>query len=238
MSELEVGGMLGDGRLYRTAQAAVADRLRRAVLSGMLAPGSRLLQADVAAEMKTSTTPVREAMRELAGEGLLDLDPHRGVVVHQGGDAELRELYNVRMLLEPVAIAATVANITPAQLDRAQRILDQMERETDFAEWAILNQTFHGLLAEASRLEIITSILKKLRNLSSLYVASSIHRSPDRISTGNAEHRALLDACRAGDAARAQELELTHLRHTVEMGGERLPVPAEFTEALPSTPQP
>jgi DNA-binding GntR family transcriptional regulator len=188
--------------------------------------------------MKTSTTRVGVALRELAGEGLLDLDPHRGVVVHQGGDAELRELYQVRMLLEPVAIAATVANITPAQLERAERILDQMERETDFAEWAILNQTFHGLLAEASGLEIITSILKKLRNLSSLYVASSIHRSPDRISTGNTEHRALLDACRAGDAGRAQEAELTHLRHTVEMSGERLPVPAGFTEAMSKSASP
>jgi DNA-binding GntR family transcriptional regulator len=180
-----------------------------------------LLQAVVAEEMHTSTTPVREAMRELAGEGLLDLDPHRGVVVHECTADELAELYRVRMLLEPVAIAATVENITPDELDAAERIVDRMEGEADAAEWAILNVSLHSMLAEASRLQIVTSILKKLRNLSALYVASSVHVFPDRIATGNHEHRALLEACRSRDIGRATEIELTHLRHTLEIGGEQ-----------------
>jgi DNA-binding GntR family transcriptional regulator len=224
MAERLAMGLADTSQPYRTAQAAVAERLRRAVLSGQLKPGLRLLQADVAAEMRTSTTPVREAMRELAGEGLLDLDPHRGVVVHRSEMSELKELYQVRMLLEPVAIGATVEHITPEQLDSAEKLLERMEREPDFAEWAILNQAFHSLLAEASGLHISTSILVKLRNLSSLYIASSLHRFPERIATGNAEHRALLEACRVGDAAQAQEIELMHLRHTLDIGG------AQFAE--------
>jgi DNA-binding GntR family transcriptional regulator len=160
-------------------------------------------------------------MRELAGEGLLDLDPHRGVVVHECKAAELAELYRVRMLLEPVAIAATVENITEPELAAVERLVERMEREVDAAEWAILNVSLHSMLAEASRLEIVTSILKKLRNLSALYVASSVHVFPDRIATGNREHRALLEACRSRDVARATEIELTHLRHTLEIGGEQ-----------------
>ena len=213
---------LGSAPPYRTAQAAVADRLGRAVLSGQLPPGSRLLQAVVAEEMRTSTTPVREAMRELASEGLLDLDPHRGVVVHECDSAELEELYQVRMLLEPVAIEATVENVTPDELDAIERIVDRMDQEADVAEWAILNVSLHSMLAEASRLQIVTSILQKLRNLSALYVATSLHRLPDRVATGNREHRALLEACRDRDVARAKEIELTHLRHTLEIGAEGL----------------
>jgi DNA-binding GntR family transcriptional regulator len=203
---------------YRTAQAVVADRLRRAVLSGQMQPGSRLLQAAIAADMRTSTTPVREAMRELAGEGLLDLDPHRGVVVHQPSVGELQEIYQIRSLLEPVAIAATVANITPEQVVVAEQLLDQMERQTDIAEWALLNATYHSVLAEASALPILTSMLEKLRNLSTLYVASFMDHHPDRIREAKEEHRALLDACKAGDVQRAQELEVVHLQHTLIIG--------------------
>jgi DNA-binding GntR family transcriptional regulator len=203
---------------YRTAQAVVADRLRRAVLSGQMPPGSRLLQAVVAAEMRTSTTPVREAMRELAGEGLLDLDPHRGVVVHQPSVGELQEIYRIRSLLEPVAIAATVENITPEQLLLAEQVLDLMERQTDIAEWALLNATYHSILAEASGLPILTSMLEKLRNLSTLYIAAFVESHPDRIQEANKEHRALLEACKARDVGRAQELEVAHLEHTLVIG--------------------
>ena len=217
MGDLLTDGLLGRSPPYHTAQATVAERLRRAVLSGQLAPGSRLLQAAVAEDMKTSTTPVREALRELAGEGLLDLDPHRGVVVHQGRAEELEEVYRIRMLLEPVAIAWTIEHMTPDELAAAGRILDRMEREGDVAEWTLLNAAFHAVLAESSRSVILSSILRKLRNISAIYVASSL--TPDRIAVANVEHRALLVACADRNLSRAQEIEVSHLRHTLEVGG-------------------
>jgi DNA-binding GntR family transcriptional regulator len=203
---------------YRTAQAVVADRLRRAILSGQLAPGSRLLQSAIAEEMGTSTTPVREAVRELAGEGLLHVDPHRGVVVHQPRVDLLQEVYGIRLLLEPVAIAATVENITPGQLSAAKHILEEMDRESDPAEWAILNASYHSLLAEASRMPILTPLLEKLRNISTVYVASLLHLHPDVVRKAQAEHWALLEACKARDLAKAQELEIAHLQHVLVIG--------------------
>lgn len=207
---------------YRTAQAVVADRLRRAVLSGRLAPGSRLLQAAVATEMRMSTTPVREAMRELAGEGLLDLDPHRGVVVHQPSVTEFREVYRIRGLLEPTAIEATIGNITPAQIAAAERLLEQMEIEVDVTEWTILNAAYHSHLVEATGMPILTSLLEKLRNMSTLYIASVIHMHPEAVAKANSEHRAMLEACKAGDVRRAHEVEAEHLRHTLVMGEDQL----------------
>ncbi len=211
---------------YRTAQAVVADRLRHSVLSGQLPPGSRLLQAAVAEEMRTSTTPVREAMRELAGEGLLDLDPHRGVMVHSSSVAELQEIYEIRLLLEPVAITATIANMTPALLAAAESIVDRMESETDVTDWVMLNAAFHAVLAEATGMPILNSILMKLRNVSALYVASMLHRHPETIAPANKEHRALLKACKAGDTKRATETEIAHLRHTLILVEEQLTVSA------------
>jgi DNA-binding GntR family transcriptional regulator len=221
---------LGPAQDYPTAQAAVAERLRRSILSGRLPPGSRLLQAAVAEETRTSTTPVREAMRELAAEGLLDLDPHRGVVVHECKVRELEELYRLRMLLEPVAVEATVERITAGELVEAERILSAMEQENDVAEWVILNATFHSLLSDASRLPILTSILRRLRNLSTLYVAASLHPHSNRAKSSNQEHRAILEACRARDADRMKKMELAHLRHSAALGGMQFgsgSVPAE-----------
>lgn len=169
-----------------------------------------------------STTPVREAMRELAGEGLLDLDPHRGVVVHQPSVIEFQEVYRIRGLLEPVAIAATVENITSAQIASAERVLERMEIEADVAEWTILNAAFHSLLAEATGMPILTSILENLRNMSALYIASVIHLRPDAVVTANAEHRAMLEACKAGDVNKALTIEVDHLQHTLAIGEEQL----------------
>jgi DNA-binding GntR family transcriptional regulator len=156
-------------------------------------------------------------MRELAGEGLLDLDPHRGVMVHTSSVAELEEIYQIRSLLEPVAIAATVANLTAAQISIAEDYVERMEAEPDIAEWAMLNVAFHAVLAEAAGLPILSSILTKLRNVSALYVASMIHHHPENIGPANEEHRALLKACRDGDVEAAKATEVAHLRHTLAL---------------------
>jgi DNA-binding GntR family transcriptional regulator len=229
MANVTGPSVFGDPQPYRTAQAAVADRLRRAILSGHLPSGSRLLQATLARDMRTSTTPVREALRELAVEGLLDLDAHRGVVVHECRAEELDEIYRIRMLLEPVAIAATIDRVTDAELDEAERVVGMMEKEADVAEWAQLNARFHSLLTEASRLPILSSIVTKLRNLSTLYVAQSLLPHPDRLAAANREHRDIFEASRDRDVARAQEAELAHLRHTLEIGAEHLATSSDRT---------
>lgn len=180
------------------------------------------MQGQVATEMGTSTTPVREALRELATEGLLALDPHRGVLVQQCQVSELEEVYRIRMQLEPVAIAAAVEHITPTELAAVERLLDRLERETDLGEWVTLNAAFHSALGEATGLPILTSILQKLRNISTLYIASLLRRYPDRVEPANSEHRALLAAIKDRDVSRAQEIELAHLKHTLELGKEQL----------------
>ena len=207
---------------FRTAQAAVAEMLRSEILSGRLAPRTRLLQSEVAERFETSTTPVREALRQLVAEGLLDGDPHRGVIVHEISLEELEEIYEIRLRLEPLAIAGTVANITADEIATAVDLLAQMESRADPAEWTELNSRFHALIATASRRAQLTAILTNLRNLSALYIVHSLQGMPDRIQAGNEEHRGLVDAIKEKDVDRAQAIELEHLRHTLEIGKLRL----------------
>lgn len=203
---------------FRTAQAAVAEMLRGEILSGQIPPRTRLLQSEVAERFETSTTPVREALRQLVAEGLLDGDPHRGVIVHEITLEELTEIYEIRLHLEPLAIAATVANITAKQLDVLAELLDQMEAQEDRTAWTQLNGRFHAQLALASGRPRLTSMLTNLRNLSALYIVRSLIGMPERVAAGNLEHRQLLAAVRASDVEGAQAVELAHLRHTLEIG--------------------
>ena len=203
---------------HRTAQAVVAEMLRTEILSGRMPSRTRLLQSEIAERFATSTTPVREALRQLVGEGLLDGDPHRGVTVHEISLGELEEIYEIRLRLEPLAMEATVANITDDDLEAARSLIDAMEAEQDPAAWTELNARFHALLAGSSGRTRLSGILTSLRNLSALYIVRSLQGMPDRIRAGNHEHRQLVAAIEDGDVARAQELELLHLRHTLEIG--------------------
>lgn len=172
--------------------------------------------------MQTSTTPVREALRELAAEGLLHLDPHRGVLVHEPTDVELQEIYEIRGVLEPLSIRKTIKHISAEELETARRVHDQACAIDDPGEWALANRDFHAVLAEASRSPELSSILTNLRNRSTLYVAISLEGSPDHIAASNEQHHELLVACEDADEERAVEVVRRHLGQTVRLGHRQL----------------
>lgn len=223
MAEFSAAALPGlDLPTRRTAREVVALRLRMEILSGFLSPGQRLGYVELAERMKTSTTPVREAIWELAGDGLLDIDPHLGATVHQPTLDELHDIYEIRQLLEPLAISAACKNLTDDELSRAEQMVHQMDHPAEFGQWVILNLRFHEFLTQASRRQRLVEHLTKLRNVSSLYVARFMEAMPDHIERHNREHKKLLDALRARDVERAVEAELGHLRHVLEQGESQL----------------
>ncbi|MGH3501057.1 MAG: GntR family transcriptional regulator [Nocardioidaceae bacterium] len=199
----------------RTAHQFVRDTLRRAILSGTLGGGTRLVQADIAAQLKVSTTPVREALRDLAADGLVLFDPHRGAVVHELDVGEFVEVYQIRTALEPLAIRKAAQHITDQQLDAAGALQAKMDGEADPGAWTDLNRQFHSLLEEAARSPRLLSIVKSLRDTAAIYVGHSLKVEPDRMAEGNHEHRGLLDALRRRDADGASALLEEHLGATL-----------------------
>jgi DNA-binding GntR family transcriptional regulator len=207
-------------RVFRTAQEIVVERLRGRILAGELRPGDRLLQAELADEMQTSTTPVREALWELAGAGLLDVDPHRGVIVHVPTLDELTDIYDLRVLLEPLAISAAIDNITEDELRRAEEMIEEMVGDPDARAVAIHNTQFHEILVAASRRPRLTEILTRLNNVAMIYVVSNLYRMPGRVKKAIEEHRELLAACRARNKEEAKALMVAHLRGTLVLSQE------------------
>jgi DNA-binding GntR family transcriptional regulator len=110
-----------------TASTAVADRLRSEIQSGRVAPGSTLRQGDVAKRFGVSTTPVREAFHMLQAEGFLRKDPHRGAVVFRPTVEEMREVFEMRIVLEQLAISHAIRNITGEDLTELRELIEQLE---------------------------------------------------------------------------------------------------------------
>ena len=199
-----------------TAHESVHSTLRRAILGGTLPGGTRLVQADIASQLSVSTTPVREALRDLAAEGLVVFRPHVGAVVRELSLDELAELYEIRKAIEPVSIRRAASRITKRELDEALKLVREMESEKDPARWAELNWEFHTVLEQAANAPLVQSVLKSVQDIAAIYVAHSLILQPDRIASGNKEHRALLAALRRRDAEAAAKVLVHHLDSTLQ----------------------
>lgn len=199
-----------------TARRYVLDTLRAEILRGRHLRGDRLRQEEVAARLSVSTTPVREALRDLVGEGLIELDPHRGAVVRGLTLGELREIYELRIVLEPMLVARTVAGVTPAQLDRARAVQALLDEAPAPEQWAALNEAFHAVLHEGARESRLARLVDGLAKSAEPYVALSLRLAAALAAANNADHRAILDAYARGDADGAAAASAAHLARTLE----------------------
>jgi DNA-binding GntR family transcriptional regulator len=206
---------LDQGR--RTAHEFVRDSLRRAILRGDLGGGARLIQADLAATLNVSTTPVREALRDLATEGLITLDRHRGGVVRELNWSDMDEIRVIRRELEPLAIKLVVEHATEDDLVMADAIRTQMAKEKDLGNWVEMNTAFHRVFHRATQSRRLAEILHKFEESSAVYVAQAQRWHPEIRRKADADHHALIDAIRKRDAQSAIDVMTGHAAIAIEM---------------------
>lgn len=203
------------GQRFRTAHEYVLKTLRRAILTGSLPAGSRLVQQDLAAELDVSTTPVREALRDLAAEGLVMMDPHRGALVKALDVSEVREIYELRIALEPIMVRRVIHKITEQHLAKATELHKQMETTTDVAAWTDLNRRFHAVFSEPDRDSRLARILDGLSDSASVFVSLVLDAQLRSMAGANAEHKQLIEVYRARDEQAAVELTVQHHSETL-----------------------
>ncbi len=196
-----------------TAHVFVRETIRMGILNGLLAGGARLVQSDLAAQLEVSTTPVREALRDLASEGLIQIDPHRGGIVCQLDVDDVEEIYLIRQHLEPLAIELAAPNITPADIEVARGLHEAMSSAPDSAAWVELNRKFHMALCTPSNRPRLVATIQKLQDGSVMAVSSNIKVASSR-RQANREHGQLVDALEAGDVERATAVMLEHISHS------------------------
>ena len=188
----------------------VAEVLREAITTGHLRANQPLPQDEIAAQLEVSHIPVREALRQLQSEGLVTYQANRGAQVSSLAPDEIREIYEIRAILETAAIRRAVPLLDERDLGRAATTLDAAERSVDGAEWGTLDVEFHELiyrLDDRPRLrELIDGLLRRVDRYWLMHGLMLTHRE-----VFQREHRALLEAVRNRDAQAAADLLGNHL---------------------------
>jgi DNA-binding GntR family transcriptional regulator len=188
----------------------VAAVLREAITTGVLKANQPLPQDEIASDLRVSHIPVREALRQLQSEGLVTYQPNRGATVAALSPVEIREIYEIRAILETAAIRRATPRLSAERLARAALILDASERTQDGAEWGGLDVEFHEViydLDDRPRLrELIDGLLRRVDRYWLTHGLMLRYRELfDR------EHRALLEAIERRDADGASRLLERHL---------------------------
>ncbi len=218
---VQLGGLDNDaGGRGQTAHVYVRETIRTAILNGQLAGGTRLVQSDLAAQLNVSTTPVREALRDLASEGLIRIDPHHGGVVSELDADDLREVYQIRQRLEPLALEIAMPLITDEIVERCEALHKQMCDSPNSADWVNLNRQFHMTIYEASDQHRLVAMIGSLQDASVMAVSTRIQGLPAVRDEANNEHGDLIDALRDRDLERAQDVILHHLALSVRPTGD------------------
>ena len=195
----------------------VHGRVRDAILHGELEPGAIMSQVQLAQELGVSRTPLREALRLLQREGLVDAEPNRRVRVASISIADLEQLYTLRIVNEAFGIRLTVPQMTPADIAGLRELLAEMQRfgeQRDLDSWEVPHREFHRRLvrgAGARPLKLIEELSDHAERYRRAYFDVG---GPRAWNVGPGEHPPIVDACERGEAGEAAELLARHLSRT------------------------
>ncbi|MEL7151123.1 MAG: GntR family transcriptional regulator [Pseudomonadota bacterium] len=204
---------MGQGSSGWTAYEAMMQAIRR----GDYVPGARLREEEVAARLNLSRTPVREALRRLEAEGIVEHQPRSGAVVRQLSHAEVVELYEMRVVLERTAAEMAAKHGTEAEFDTLAALNRQIEAErSNPARAAAINQDFHRGLYLACRNRFLLDAARGLNN-ALLLLGPTTFTDEGRIDLVVRQHAAIIEALDAGDAEAAGAAAEAHLQASLRV---------------------
>lgn len=179
-------------------------------MEGDLPPGARLNQAELAGQLSVSRIPVRDALHQLAAEGLVQLNRRSSATVTGLTIADLQELYELREAIEPLATRLGMPNVGRAHLLQMRQWAETMEATTDPAVWLRANTEFHALIyRQAIRprmIDLVENLRQQVERYTRLYL--TIAEAQRHLA---AEHRGILEAAQRGDPREVEELTRRHL---------------------------
>jgi DNA-binding GntR family transcriptional regulator len=199
--------------------AQAYSKLRALILDGSLPSGTSLSERGLAETLVMGRMPVREAIRELAKEGLVATSPSRGTFVRQLGISELRDLYEARQAVEGMAaFLATKRGPTPRLLAFRGKFEDILEGrvQADLRGMQEIGNTFHLAIVEAAQNKELARIVDSLQAQVTLSMRMATESNPDRIPISLKEHLSILAAIEARDAVEAQRRMVAHLASALD----------------------
>jgi DNA-binding GntR family transcriptional regulator len=195
----------------RTVAGQIAKALAERIVSGAIAPGTRLRQDHVAVEFRASHVPVREAFRRLEVHGLVQSEPRRGVRVPPLDPAAVIEVTEMRAAMEGLALRHAFERIGPPDLATAHAAIAAGDASADIHALETANRSFHRALTAPCRMPRLMAAIDDLHRASARILFAT-WRELDWQPRSDEEHRTCLDAVERGHQARAVRLLETHIR--------------------------
>jgi DNA-binding GntR family transcriptional regulator len=198
----------------KTTTELVLDAMRDRILSGEFPPGSPLRQELLAEELGVSRIPVREALRLLSAEGLVDTIAHKGAFVSMLSKAEVQEFFDIRKRLEPWIFREAIPNLSESDLQRAERLVQEMD-STEPGQWGALNWELHESLYRAAERPAALSVVRALHEKSERYFRFQVVNAPIR-QQAHREHMELIELCRTRQVDKAEAMLERHINDAAE----------------------
>jgi DNA-binding GntR family transcriptional regulator len=201
----------------KTIAAIVQDRIRAAILDGILTAGSRIDQNQLAVDLNVSIVPVREALKKLEAEGFVQIIPRRGAFVTETSLDDMEELYFARAIVEGQAAYHAAEKLTDEDLGLLDKLMDEMTVALDtqnYPQFMESNHEFHFLIYDAAGSRHLSNVITSLWELAERYRYRYVFLK-DQASVIQAEHQAILDACHARDSKRLRDSIVYHMQQTL-----------------------
>ncbi|HEV7319613.1 MAG TPA: GntR family transcriptional regulator [Ensifer sp.] len=196
-------------QLDDTLASRISRALAERIISGILMPGERLRQDHIAEEFGASHVPVREAFRRLEAQGLAVSEPRRGVRVASFDLKEVREVAEMRAVLEVLALRHAIPHLTPAILDRAEAATVAADTSRDVRSWEAANRAFHRVILEPCGMPRLLAAIDDLHAASARFLFSAWRTSWE--ARTDHDHRAILAALREGRGDEAAKILERHV---------------------------
>jgi DNA-binding GntR family transcriptional regulator len=200
---------------YKPLREIVFESLREAIISGVLKPGERLMEIQLAEEMGVSRTPIREAIRKLELEGFVVMIPRKGAYVAGISLKDIADVFEIRAALEALAASLAAERITEEELEQMERLLvrkAELTEANDLDSIVEVDTDFHAILFKASRNEKLGQILNNLREQIQRFRAVSL-AMPGRMKEALEEHRKIVEALSERNVALVASLAAEHIEN-------------------------
>lgn len=200
---------------YKSLGQVVSDTLRQAIKDGVLKPGERIFELDLAAQLGVSRTPIRDAIKKLALEGFVVNIERRGTYVANISLKEMSQVFEVRTALEELAAGLAAERITPEEIETLELMLVEISKyieAKDMDKVVEADVHFHDVLYKASRNSRLADIVYNLREQILRFRSISMNQ-PGRLAKTWEEHREMVEAISEHNAAHARKIARLHMEH-------------------------
>lgn len=198
-----------------TLTSAVVSAIRDTILRGEILPGAPLHEENLSQSLNISRGTVREALRQLQSEGMVEVFPYRGAFVTRLSIEKIKEIYTLRALVEPYAVRLSLENhcYTAEDFREMRSLIEQMgvhEADGSYSEMITADIQFHHLISRACNHELLLNVINSLQSLTLLFILNTKLYQSDMIRD-DASHTAILESMLSGDPQQAESVLRQHI---------------------------